>query len=602
MQLDPTRWLVNLAGFSSDWMLTREWKSIFLSLIPAIGFGAVGTMVWIGATQDPRSLAQWYIELGDEEIADWEDSWAPGGSESDGNMGNSVGETNGDAGEGKDEGQQLASVQGVDDTKEVSRFAEVLFRRVQMLEPSNRSQFVVGATLAQRGAVGQAKTILAKVAPDDQSGYAPAHAFLTLIYLQEFRMRQSAELVPLIKHHSEMAAKWDRAPEQVLLAGSDVHWATEDRSTSIKLLEQAAERNPALFAEVAKRAFSSNNKLLYSRSRERAEKHLREAIDSNPKDDDARTRLAELLLADRDGVKNAQELIAEGLQIEQTTRLLRAMSELYRKQFLDTLQKSGDNKYNANMNLLEQAMRIDPTNPRVPEVVALLARAGGVAATDALIANLQEFLASGQATVMTHAWLAEAYLTRNNYAKAIPHLEQVVQKLPNADKYLNNLAYVLAELEPDRMEEALGYAQRATLVSRRSKTPNPDFFDTLGTIEMKLGHHKESIAAFETAIQLSPMRIDFHERIMEPQRAIGEDALAEAHERVIEKIKLANLEKAKQEAESKRLEKATQSNSSSNVSEQAADAGAGNESSVLPDNGNPSEEPTEAANTSGPGR
>ncbi len=52
--------------------------------------------------------------------------------------------------------------------KELSRFAEVLFRRVQLLEPNERSQFVIGVTMAQRGATGQARKMLSKIAPDDR--------------------------------------------------------------------------------------------------------------------------------------------------------------------------------------------------------------------------------------------------------------------------------------------------------------------------------------------------------------------------------------------------------------------------------------------------
>lgn len=77
MQWDPTRWLISLAGFIYDWIITREWSRSLLCFLPVFLLVGIVVAAASGNWRDRDRLAQWYLELGDEEIAEWEQSWAP---------------------------------------------------------------------------------------------------------------------------------------------------------------------------------------------------------------------------------------------------------------------------------------------------------------------------------------------------------------------------------------------------------------------------------------------------------------------------------------------------------------------------------------------
>ncbi len=552
MQLNPTNWLVSLAGFGYDWIITREWKRVLLASIPALLFVSVGGLILYGKNLNSNRLAAWYLELGEEEIKDWENAWTGGGSESsesevDGVSGEASAGNAADSLDTSEAAESDENAPGDDEAQKISGYADLLFRRVQTLSPTDRSQFIIGVNLAQRGAISQGKEMLTKIAPDKGSGYAPAHAFLALILDQELRFRPSQELLDLLKRHISEATRWDRVPQEVLIRGARLYLADADRTpvpgikaasykAAVNLLEQAAEHDPAVHLQIFKlsKALVDAGNELYRRSLDlsfrKAKSHFEAKLTENEKDDKARIALAELYAGDGN-FEEAERLLTVGAQIERTELIARGLSEIFRLKFRRT---RIENPKQANILFLDMALRHDPTNPMVVQEIADIARVPGPKPNEEMIDTLNKFLAEGKATALTHAWISEAYLNRKRYEDALPHLEQVVTKLPTAAQYLNNLAFVISELYPDRLEEALGYARRA--VAAASKKPNADYFDTLGIIHSRLGQSKEAIAAFETAIELNPRRKDFHENVAAEYEKLGNETMVENHRNVIAAI------------------------------------------------------------------
>lgn len=99
-------------------------------------------------------------------------------------------------------------------------------------------------------------------------------------------------------------------------------------------------------------------------------------------------------------------------------------------------------------------------------------------------------------------------------------------------QYLNNLAYILDELAPERREEALKLAQRAVQVEPRSA----DYFDTLAKVLTSLNRRTEAITALESAIERQPARKEFHIGIVALYEATGNLPMAEQHRAVIRSI------------------------------------------------------------------
>ncbi len=571
MQLDPTRWFVSLAGFFYDWLITREWKQALLCWLPLFLLAGVAVAAASGNWRDRSQLAQWYMELGNEEIAEWETAWAPAAkptaaeTDAEGSQVESVGGTTTtgattsssdqtDSQQRSPEDPQVtenglnADPTNADDPRQVSRFAETLFRRVQMLVPSERSQFVIAATLAQRGAIDQARDMLAKVAPLGGIGYAPAHALLAqllLLDLQKKGANDQAEMVELTRqfeHHISEAKRWERCPRLILLAGSDLYWLSGEQQESLALLEMCAERYPEDNFALAQRAASANDVRLLEQAWPRAEQHLLAVLRNNPKDTTARRQLAQTY-ALTNNFDRAEEVLS-AKEAERTPEIVRALSQVYMMRYSQS-QSLANEKVTVNLQYLEKAMRIDPSNPYVAEAIAVLARLQGPTPSDEMIEHLKASLAEGTATAATHAVLAEIRLLRNQLNLAIPHLEQVINRLDNSAEYLNNLAFCLAELHPERYEEALGYALRAVAESKRQ--PNADYYDTLAHVFARLERHKEALTAAETAIELSPRRPDFHQRAADEYAALGDESMSNVHLKVIERLKVE--EEARIEAE-----------------------------------------------------
>lgn len=530
MQLDPFRWLVSWAGFVYDWIITRAWRRVLLCLLPTIVLGGLAIAVAAGSWLDRGMLAQHYLELGNEQIANWEQAWAPARSETSLTVADAVATT----AEPIAADAPQASPQNTDEVK-VTPFAESLFRRVQLLNPGDRGQFVIAVTLAQRGALDQAKAMLRRIAPEKGRGYVPAHAMLAQLLIVEWQQQpapKSRELAEEIIHHAEESMQWERVPRSVLLAASDLNVMLGNLPAASQLLTIAAERFPEDNFALAQLAKHMENEPLYEEASGKAEGILKSELEADAKNTSARLRLTQLYAMDKD-LDRAEQVLLEVPEQKRTAEQKRMLSNIYLTRYEHSITKE-DGKVSVNFQYLDTALRTDESNPLIAQAVAKLVRMQGPRPSEELIAHLLERLASGSATGATHAYISELYLVRQDYAKAIPHLEQVVQRLPNATEYLNNLAYCLAELHPERCEEALGFSLRAIELSKQK--PRSDYYDTLSYVQSRLDRHLEAITAIEIAIELDPNRHEYHTRAAAEYRQLNNESLAAIHERFAQQL------------------------------------------------------------------
>lgn len=545
MQLDPTRWLVSAAGFGTDWVISRDWSQIGVRLIPVAFLCFVASLVFMGSRLDTHRLANRYLEMGENEIADWEQAWIARPSDS-------KAAEQSPGGEQKSEAVQSRTEPAAKEPKKLSQFAEMLFRRVQLLEPNLRSQFIIGVTLSQRGAVGQALRMLSKIAPDERAGYEPAHAWLTEYLLAPYLAGKqlNADIYKVIKHHFLEAIKWDRVPESVLVNGSALLEQAGEFEPMMKATERLAEINPMKLSLLARRADLVNNVLVKDQAIEKGEGLFKSKLAEDPRNVEARFHFIELKLVEanvkkdeqsesalqraRERLQEAHQLADEALALEPSPVFVRVKSELFRFQFRLSF-RNDNGELSADVQLLERAFKMDPSNPMVAEEIARLARANGPSPGAELIGVLQGFLAEGKATAVTHAWISELYLLRKEFAKALPHLEQVVIKMENAPQYMNNLAYVLSDLHPERIDEALKWSQQAVKLAPSMA----DYHDTMAKILRQMNRLPEAIVALETAIELQPTRTDFHENVSQLYTQTGNSGMADQHQKMIARLKQA---------------------------------------------------------------
>lgn len=491
-------------GFLFDWIISRDWLRISPLLVLIVPTAILLTFAAIGAGLDRDQMAIQYITLGDAEINDDQITWA------------------------------FENTDEEADT-EISRFTEALFRRARELQPNNQQvAFVIGGILGQRGAIHEAVTRMQLLAPNNRDGYPPAHAWLANYLLQTLQVTD--ENVGLLRHHVQQGVKWEFAPAQVLAAATNFSLQENDQTKALEFLAQSAQKRPEFEAELFRLALNVGNQLVAEQTVEKSLPRLLELVQQDKAKPSDRLVLAEMLFF-RKEYDAAQVVLEKGLANESITKdekriLARGLSELFRKRYVLSLQ-IGTTQWTADIHMLDRAFRADPTNPLIAEEVAKLGRIGGPTPPDSLLNQLRDFLAKGTATPLTHSWLAEAYILREDYGSAIDHLTSVVSRMPDALQSHNNLAYALALSDPDRLEEAEEHARTAIAGNERVA----DFHDTLGFILLKKKQIDEAIVEFEQALELENGRPDFHERLAEAYRLQGNVELSDAHRRVAGELK-----------------------------------------------------------------
>lgn len=550
VNINPDKWLVSIAEFVSDWIFSRKWSQIFLFSIPAFLLLLLASAVFAGGLLNKTKLRNKYLELGQAELERWQDQLAKPSrpaqepSESAQKPAESTTQPAGEPSEAETQPETAddQQSQSEDSDKRLSPYAEMLFRRAHLLEPSNETQFVIGTTFWQRGAISSAQQTLEKIAPKDQKGYPPAHAVLAKISRDEFVRTRNPALLTQFQHHAKIAVEWPRVFPDVILEQANLLWQQKKIDETLLYLTQAAKNQADFYMLLVDRAKKAGQTVLAQASRKDGIDHFQAELAKDPKAENTRIQLAQLLVFEADGDEAAEAILMEGMNQKPSRLYARALSEIYRIRFTRKLESSKGQS--VDLALLERALQLDATNPEIAQTVAML-MSNGIQASDQLGAELNRVLASGQATMATHAILSEYHLQSGRMQEAKTHLEQVYRMAPMSVKYANNLAYLYAK--EGRLEDAEKIAVQtlSLLVQNGIKAELfvDELFDTLGMIYQSQNKTADAISSYESSLKLNPQRKETRSRLVVLYRKNGNEGVAKAHEDTILAI-----EKAKEQA------------------------------------------------------
>lgn len=524
----PLKWSAAIAGAALTWVMSREWGKVLLTSIPTmILLLAIGLIVR-GGLLNREEMAIKYLSLG---LAELEAQEASTKSES--------------ILEAPDlSGQQqsiLSPSPGLDqnrmpESQEISSYAELLFRRAQVLHPQNQSTYIIGATMLQKGATEAGRKKLKNLAPDNRRGHLQSHAALATSYLNEYLKTRDAEILPIFLHHAEISEKLPNTPIEVLIGASEVLWSQGDLNRSIEFVETAARRSPSFFLRLMQLANAAGDQRQANLAARNYMIFLRQVLAQDPANDKVRVQIVQLLGNSSEALQEAESLLREGLEIAPTRVLLRALSEVYRILFVKQMIES--EQQIADLNLLGDGMQIDPTNPLIPDQIERLVNSVGEKA-DELLKLLNNVLTSGAATNATHATLAEIYLKQKQTNQALLHLEQVYRLEPMAIKYANALTRVYLEL--GRVDEAVRTARTSVELLREvdllKERYGSDLLEALGMAHERLAETPQAIAAYKDSLQYDSKRIETRERLASLYRQAGQTIEAQAEESTIAQLK-----------------------------------------------------------------
>jgi tetratricopeptide (TPR) repeat protein len=418
-----------------------------------------------------------------------------------------------------------------DSERFISNFTDALLRRSLEFDPTNpQAKYLIAHRLQRTGNERRARQLLRSIAPEDGSGFAPAHAWIAEEMVRQ--ARQGKELNrDVLAHHLTEAIRWPLVSPSALLLHAGFLEAKGLVDEAIQVAKLAAQRQPSYLLALAEIARKNQREGIRTVALTNAEAHFRERIQSSEGTEQDIILLAQVLVQ-QNQLRPALEVLAQGLKKDQvpTAERRRAISEVYRLLFLRSV-VTNTNGTSVQLELLEQALHADPTNPLIAEEVAKL-NALGIQAGEALITSLQQRLAEGKATAVTHLLIANHHLKLKEYEKAITHLEIAHRHNPDAVVVLNNLALALMLKDKSQLERGLALINRALSLTG----PHPEFLDSRGQIYRMVDQYLDAASSYEQAIRGDPTRRGTREALIGVYEAAGLPEMAAAHREVLERL------------------------------------------------------------------
>jgi len=501
----PFNLLQSTVEFFLAWFFTRRWVSLLVFSPALILLISAVTLISLGAYRDHATMLKEYsawFEAESEALAGAEDAVAE-----------------------KSPSNPLLK------EEKVTPYGEMLLRRVLQLEQSDtRANYLVAAQLAKKGKVGQARQMMRRLAPQAAKGFAPAHAWLAADQLMRRGVTSREDKIELL-HNLEIASTWDGSGPALLAAFARLLESEGRIGEAIASLTEAAKREPSLNVELANLAYRNNRKQPQEKASESAKKVIEDKIKESKATATDYAQLANLLLLEQK-TDEALNRAQQGLAIApDSAALKRLASEALRFKYLLTIKNSADGTQ-VNLGLLDAALKFDPTNPAVTEEIAKLSIIGKEA-TPELETALNNQLANGQATAMTHILLANKFLASGKLKEAIPHLKMALRQAPDNPNVLNNLALATAMVSPEEIDQAIEWIDKALSIQGN----NPELHDTHGQILMLKGDELGAITSYQTAIGLDGKRIVTRELMLVACEKAGMNELAEAQRAAITSLK-----------------------------------------------------------------
>lgn len=410
----------------------------------------------------------------------------------------------------------------------VSGYGELLLRRLlQLQESSTRITYLVAAQLAHQNRWAQARQMMRRIAPVDEGGFAPAHHWLAADQLQHRQIQTPEQREVLIKDLS-MATRWAGCHPSLRNLYSQLLESQGNVGQAMAVLEHAGESSLEANLAIARLAADHNQQGRF----ERAAQEIKQEVQSRVKNQTVSSLdwriLASLFLFEKKPGK-ARAAAMNGLKVDaENPQLRRLVSESYRIEYLLSVQQA-DGKTKLNLGLLDAALKADPDNPNVGTEIARLI-AMGEEATPEFKSALEQQLAAGQATALTHILLASRYLQAGDLQAAAPHLELALRQAPNNPITLNNLALVLSrtDQQPER-------AQQLSMEAVQREPNNAEFRDTLGEILARNGDKLGAIESYEAAIGLNAEASSTRKKLAELYRELGMTDMADVQQRELDK-------------------------------------------------------------------
>ncbi len=395
-----------------------------------------------------------------------------------------------------------------------------------------QQQYDWAMILAQTGEDEQAYALIEKIAPSDAMGFGPAHKLVAISIARQIDAAKDKALLSKLRHH--LVASRDLSPEieQVWAA---YYIATEQRDKAIASLDRAAEKRPAFYITISNLYKQGGQNAESANALKKAEIAFRKTFKKDELEHQNRIAFANVLALLKK-YDEAEGLLQQGVRVKPDELIKRSLSDFYAMRY-DVARKSQADAQ-TQMDFLTQAIEIDPNYSAVySRMIQLFTEVRESPDQAKKIRSLFEEIVTGdRPTALAHFALSNILWIVDERDQAKFHLEQAYLLNNDFVIIINNLAWILAQGESPDLERALELAE--TAVNRVPDSPR--FRDTLGTVLVKLGRHRDAISELQLALSGVPDKNTVHRKLSICYKSIGMNDLAEMH---LQKIQSAANEK-----------------------------------------------------------
>ena len=506
----PTRTLLGVVEYGTAWLFTRD-KFSFIGIAPVLllvsTIGVLATTGWftsrVAVTKNVAYLVEEEFRRSDAETKNVEEN---------------------------DSQNMIMKPDASLAPKRITPYAEMLLKKLVQGEGSDaRWRYLVALQLGQRQRWGQARQIMRKLAPKEGRGFAPAYAWLAWDSVTRNRVKDHPGKLDLIAD-LEHATAWSGTGPAMIGMLADLLESEGQVGEAIKLLESHAKTDSILSVKLFEVALKHGRKQHLESISEQATALVKNRVQEPTATEQDFINYANLSVMQQD-VNHAIKITADGLtKFPASKSLTRARSEAFRIKYLKTLRVSNEG-IQCDLSALNEALRTDPTNEGVTEEVAKLVAAGANASPE-LTRALEQQLADGHASALTHLILSEKAFRDGKPQAAVPHLEAALRRTPNAVTVLNNLALTLARLSSDNLPRAHELINRALAMSG----PNAELYDTQGEVRMLARDYVGAVESFENAINIDGKRTDIRSRLVKAYEKSGLHEMAKVQQAKISQM------------------------------------------------------------------
>ena len=507
-------WLspVDLAGefldLFSDWRQSRRWRSIWAMVPVMLLFFTLGSFVAVGKFSDSDVKANWYADRANKEIALTNENQA------------------------KDENSETQKSD--EGTKRLPVLVDMLFRRVLQLNQNNKfAKFYVASQMVRYGSRGSGRQIMEQLATTKSTGFTKAHTWLAMDLMDRGQKGESID-IDTLKYHLKRGAVGKDSPPALLLAYSQLLQQENKTAESQEFLKRAAEYDPKLLLN-AVAVYTQNG--LPVQARATADLLIERIKDKTGELDEGNTVVAAQAFVLTNRLDDALEGLRKGFKrFPMSAKISRALSDAYRLKFRASLVRA-NNQVQANLEFLDFAVSLDPTNVLIQEELNALAQLG-IGQNEESTEALRLRIATSGTSFIARLLLADAAFRGGDLAAAVNDYELILAELPSMTLALNNLAMLYTKSEPPRLTESLQLIDKAIAIAPGVS----EFHDLRGSILASLNRTEESVECYLQTLSTSPQRVSTREKLIATYEQLGQKENVE-----IERAKLIEVQRQLEE-------------------------------------------------------